>query len=61
MKSKFSLNLGYQGLHLSGNASLIYDPAGPVAGAIETLRDITERKHMGADLRNSNIRRIKNV
>jgi len=44
-------NLGAGGLHLSGNASLIYDAAGQVAGAIESLRDITERKHIEADLR----------
>jgi PAS domain S-box-containing protein len=44
-------NLGDGGLHLSGNASLIYDAAGQVAGAIESLRDNTERKHMEADLR----------
>jgi PAS domain S-box-containing protein len=44
-------HLGDGGLYLSGNASLIYDAAGQVAGAIETLRDITERKHMEEDLR----------
>ena len=44
-------NLGDGGLYLSGNASLIYDAAGQVAGAIESLRDITERKHMETDLR----------
>ena len=44
-------NLGDGGLYLSGNASLIYDAAGQVAGAIESLRDITERKNMETDLR----------
>ena len=44
-------NLGAGGLHLSATASLIYDAAGQVAGAIESLRDITERKHIEADLR----------
>ena len=44
-------NLGDGGLYLMGTASLIYDAAGQVAGAIETLRDITERKHMEEDLR----------
>jgi PAS domain S-box-containing protein len=44
-------DLGDGGLHLSGNASLIYDAAGQVAGAIESLRDITERKHMEDELR----------
>jgi PAS domain S-box-containing protein len=44
-------HLGDGGLHLSGNASLIYDADGQVAGAIESLRDMTERKHMEEDLR----------
>jgi PAS domain S-box-containing protein len=44
-------NLGVEGLYLSGTASLIYDTAGQVAGAIESLRDTTERKHMEEDLR----------
>jgi PAS domain S-box-containing protein len=44
-------NLGDGGLHLSGNASLIYDAAGQVAGAIESLRDVSERKHMEEELR----------
>ena len=44
-------NMGDGGLHLSGNASLIYDAAGQVAGAIESLRDTTEAKHMEEDLR----------
>jgi PAS domain S-box-containing protein len=44
-------HLGDGGLHLSGNASLIYDANGQVAGAIESLRDTTEHKHMEDDLR----------
>jgi len=44
-------DLGNGGLHLSGNASLIYDSAGQVAGAIESLRDVTERKHIEEELR----------
>ena len=44
-------NLGAGGLYLSGTASLIYDAAGEVAGAIESLRDITERRHMEEELR----------
>jgi PAS domain S-box-containing protein len=44
-------NLGAGGMHLSGNASLIYDAAGQEAGAIESLRDTTESKRMEADLR----------
>jgi two-component system sensor histidine kinase/response regulator len=43
-------NLGDGGLYLSGTASLIYDAAGQVAGAIESLRDITERKQMEEEL-----------
>jgi PAS domain S-box-containing protein len=44
-------NLGDGGLHLSATASLIYDAAGEVAGAIETLRDITERKQMEEEMK----------
>jgi PAS domain S-box-containing protein len=44
-------NMGNEGLHLSGNASLIHDADGQVAGAIESLRDITEQKHMEEELR----------
>jgi PAS domain S-box-containing protein len=44
-------DLGDGGLYLSGNASLIYDGAGQVAGAIESLRDNTESKHMEEELR----------
>jgi len=44
-------DLGDGGLHLSGNASLIYDAAGQVAGAIESLRDTTEAKRMEEELR----------
>jgi PAS domain S-box-containing protein len=44
-------HLGDGGLYLSGTASLIYDAEGQVAGAIESLRDITERRHMEKDLR----------
>ena len=44
-------HLGDGGMYLSGNASQIYDAAGQVSGAIESLRDITERRHMEEDLR----------
>ena len=44
-------HLGNGGMYLSGNASQIYDAAGQVSGAIESLRDITERRHMEEDLR----------
>ena len=43
-------NLGAEGLYLMGTASLIYDAEGLVAGAIESLRDITERKQMEEEL-----------
>ncbi|MBW2516940.1 MAG: response regulator [Deltaproteobacteria bacterium] len=42
--------LGGKEVYLSGTAGLIYDAAGEVAGAIESLRDITERKHMEDEL-----------
>ena len=44
-------NLGNGGVHLSGNASLIHDADGQVAGAIESLRDTTEQKRMEEELR----------
>ena len=43
-------SLGDKGLYLMATASLIYDAAGQVAGAIESLRDITERKQMEEEL-----------
>jgi two-component system sensor histidine kinase/response regulator len=43
-------NLGDGGMYLMGTASLLYDAAGQVAGAIESLRDITERRHMEDEL-----------
>jgi PAS domain S-box-containing protein len=46
-------HLGDGGLHLSGNASLIYDAAGQVAGAIESLRDMTEHKRIEEELRHN--------
>jgi PAS domain-containing protein len=44
-------DLGEGGLYLAGNASLIFDVAGQVAGAIESLRDITDRRHMEDELK----------
>ena len=44
-------HLGDGGIYLSATAGLLYDAAGKIAGAIESLRDTTERKHMEADLR----------
>jgi PAS domain S-box-containing protein len=42
--------LGDDGMYLSATAGLLYDAAGQVAGAIESLRDITEGKQMEAEL-----------
>jgi len=44
-------HLGDGGIYLSATAGLLYDAAGKIAGAIESLRDTTEHKHMEADLR----------
>ena len=43
--------LGDGGLYLSGTAGLLCDAAGNPAGAIEALRDITDRKQMEEQLR----------
>jgi len=51
VSESYHQNLGDGGLYLSATASLIYDAAGEVAGAIETLRDITERKHMEDEMK----------
>ena len=37
-------NMDDGGMYLMGTASLLYNAAGQVAGAIESLRDITQRK-----------------
>jgi two-component system cell cycle sensor histidine kinase/response regulator CckA len=42
-----------KGAFLSGNASPLFDRAGKVTGAIESLRDITEFKHLETQLRQS--------
>ena len=44
-------HLGDGGKYLSATACLLYDAAGNITGAIESLRDTSERKHMEADLR----------
>jgi PAS domain S-box-containing protein len=44
-------HLGDGGIYLSATAGLLYDAAGKIAGAIESLRDTTEHKHMETDLR----------
>ena len=46
----YHADLGDDGMYLLLTASLIYDAADQVAGAIESLRDITERKYMEDEL-----------
>jgi two-component system sensor histidine kinase/response regulator len=53
-------NLGNGGLYLSGIASLIYDSAGEVVGAIESLRDITAKKK-AEDIIRENEQRLSNI
>jgi PAS domain S-box-containing protein len=50
LSESYHPSLGGKELYLSATAALIYDAAGGVAGAIESLRDITESKHMEAEL-----------
>ena len=46
--------LGKSGRYFWAKASPLYDPSGTVTGAIETIRDITERREMEAHLARSN-------
>jgi PAS domain S-box-containing protein len=48
--------LGENGIYLSGTASLLYNTAGEVTGAIESLRDITTDKQMGERIREKEAR-----
>jgi PAS domain S-box-containing protein len=43
-------HLGDGGVYLNATASLLYDAAGAVTGAIESLRDITDSKRLQAEL-----------
>jgi len=43
-------------VHLWGKASHVYDDQGSVIGAIESIKDITERKQIEANLRHSEAR-----
>jgi PAS domain S-box-containing protein len=53
-------NLGGKELYLYATAGLIYDAAGEVAGAIESLRDVTEKKKADDIIRESE-ERLSNI
>jgi PAS domain S-box-containing protein len=44
---------GGKGLYLQGKASLLYNPKGERAGAIQSIRDLTQRKEMEDKIRKS--------
>jgi PAS domain S-box-containing protein len=50
VSESFHPHLGNGGIYLSGMAGLLYDASGNVSGAVESLRDITDRKRMEAEL-----------
>jgi len=50
ISESFHPTLGDGGMFLQGTAGLLYDTAGRIVGAIESLRDITESKQMEAEL-----------
>jgi PAS domain S-box-containing protein len=50
VSESFHPHLGEGGIYLSGVAGLLYDASGNVSGAVESLRDITDRKRMEAEL-----------
>jgi PAS domain S-box-containing protein len=50
----FIPNLGESGKYFWAKASPLYDPHGNITGAIETIRDITERREMEGRLARSN-------
>ena len=53
-------SLGGKEVYLHGTAGLIYDAAGEVAGAIESLRDVTEKKKADDIIRESE-ERLSNI
>jgi PAS domain S-box-containing protein len=53
-------NLAGKEVYLHGTAGLIYDAAGEVAGAIESLRDVTEKKKAEDSIRESE-ERLSNI
>ena len=50
ISESYHQNLGDGGIYLNATAGLLYDTAGKIAGAIESLRDITDRKQMEEEL-----------
>ncbi len=56
ISESFHPALGENGMYVSGTASLLYNTAGEVAGAIESLRDITAGKLMGERMREKEAR-----
>ncbi len=53
-------SLGGKEIYLHGTAGMIYDAAGEVAGAIESLRDVTEKKKADDIIRESE-ERLSNI
>jgi len=51
VSESYHRHLGDGGMYLSGTAGLLFDASGSAAGAIEALRDITDRKHLEEKLR----------
>lgn len=43
-------------VYLFGSATALYDSYGKISGAIESIRDITERKHAEEDMQNAKIK-----
>jgi PAS domain S-box-containing protein len=56
LSESYHPDLGDNGMYLSGTASLLYNTAGEVVGAIESLRDITAGKQMGERIREKEAR-----
>jgi len=60
ISESYHSNLGGKELYLHATAGLIYDAAGEVAGAIESLRDVTEKKKAEDIIRESE-ERLSNI
>lgn len=54
MGEAYMPNLRGGEVYLFGSAAALYDSNGNVSGAIESMRDITERRHVEEDLRKAN-------